>query len=921
MVRDRGSASHRYLRTSINVVPPTSDQFRKLRIPWVVLARPLAPAAPGDEPVPLASFPGASGPPRCAACRAYVNPGFQVSVKNDGRVRMTCNLCGSEFDGPDSYVPHVVPSAQRHLLGLSGAGGSGGGGLGAANQASAGPPELSKGSYEAEVSGEYLVRPPEPPCHLFLIETSRAAIETGAARAAARAVRAALDALPAPERALVALATFDSGVAFYDLAGAQSRRTRSANASASASAGAEGGSQGPASALSVGGAHAATPSGTLDASSPSRAPSAFARPPPALVVGDVSDPFCPLPPPAARPLRHVRPALLAALDAVERLEPATAPLADGAAGAAIAAAVDALAAPLEGTPLAALAAAQRARHRGAHRYSGLVGMLEDPDARNASASAADAQASSSLPLPLAPFGGLVHAFVSTLPRRGAPASRAREVARPALGDSDRLDGLLPADASWTDLAARAADGMVRVDVHALPSAPHVDLASLAALAGRSGGRLFAHCAEQHGGGGGGGGGTFVESLHARSLLDAVARRARGAVGLEAVARLRCSDGVRLCAVRGACRRRGAGDDLHFPVLDAEETVCLELEVSDAVKEVRGEIALQYAVLYSTPGGSRRVRVHTLRLPAARGAGSAYRGADADAVALALARRAADRAPGATLGDARAVARGGAIDLLAAYRRFAAQQSDPNQLLLPESLQLLPLYALGIEKSPLLRAQAPLDARAAWAARALAEGAEDVQATLYPRLIAIDDVIDPIQGLKPHARTSDANDLSADQTNPADQTTASSPYASLPAGLRPLALLPARLPLTAAALDPAKVHLLEDGREAVLRVGPAADPALVRALLGVDAPPPERDPAPPRALPRLDTPASNALWIVLSEIERQRRRALPTRVLARSQGDEDAFAARLVEDRTSGDGQSYQETLRAVHKEIVKRLRG
>lgn len=45
---------------------------------------------------------------------------------------------------------------------------------------------------------------------------------------------------------------------------------------------------------------------------------------------------------------------------------------------------------------------------------------------------------------------------------------------------------------------------------------------------------------------------------------------------------------------------------------------------------RGEAYLQFALLYSTTDGQRRVRVHTLALPITQSVGTTFRGADLDA---------------------------------------------------------------------------------------------------------------------------------------------------------------------------------------------------------------------------------------------------------------------------------------------------
>ena len=57
---------------------------------------------------------------------------------------------------------------------------------------------------------------------------------------------------------------------------------------------------------------------------------------------------------------------------------------------------------------------------------------------------------------------------------------------------------------------------------------------------------------------------------------------------------------------------------------------------------RGEAYLQFALLYSTTDGARRVRVHTLALPITQSLGTAFRGADLDAYVSYVSRKVASQ---------------------------------------------------------------------------------------------------------------------------------------------------------------------------------------------------------------------------------------------------------------------------------------
>ena len=69
-------------------------------------------------------------------------------------------------------------------------------------------------------------------------------------------------------------------------------------------------------------------------------------------------------------------------------------------------------------------------------------------------------------------------------------------------------------------------------------------------------------------------------------------------------------------------------DLVLPALDCDKSVTCMLRHEERLP-AGGMAFLQAALLYTTPDGNRRVRVHTLALPVASSLGSVFRGADLD----------------------------------------------------------------------------------------------------------------------------------------------------------------------------------------------------------------------------------------------------------------------------------------------------
>lgn len=81
-------------------------------------------------------------------------------------------------------------------------------------------PELNYGCVDFVASAEYMVRPPQPPAYVFVIDTSYQAVQSGMVATVAEAILQSLDAIPNEDgRTKVGLITVDAAVGFYKLVG------------------------------------------------------------------------------------------------------------------------------------------------------------------------------------------------------------------------------------------------------------------------------------------------------------------------------------------------------------------------------------------------------------------------------------------------------------------------------------------------------------------------------------------------------------------------------------------------------------------------------------------------------------------------------------------------------------------------------
>ena len=747
--RDTGNCNPRYMRATVHAVPTTSDLHTTSGLPLAVLVQPLALPGPGEEDVPLVSL-GDGGPMRCVRCKAYMNP---FTRWRDGGRSWSCALCGGSNETPGHYYCPTAPDGR---------------GADAEQRY-----ELCRGSVEYEAGEAYMVRPPMAPAFVFLIDVSQAAVASGLTASACDAVKRVLGSLAGGERAMAAVATFDSSPHFYRLRGSGAAPLQ-------------------------------------------------------LVVADAAEPYAP-----ARGGGNAGGLLVNALARSADLEA----LLDAIPG------LFAAARPGGGGPPALGAALKAAAECLTHR------------------------------------GGRVLAFASGRPESGWGALQAR----PATGDGDAPRACAPADKAYAKLTLEAAEHQIAFDLFLAPSAPgtSVDAATLGTLASGTGGTLYSYPG-------------FTPALDFAQLHNDLAWNVARPQGLEAVARLRASSGLTVVDYSGAFAKRTA-TDVDLPHVDCDKALCVTLTLDERLTD-GGEAVLQFAMLYTTPGGARRIRVHTLALPVVGALAGLFRAADLDTVVAVAARRAARDLLRGTSSPSPAALRERAtsdtVGVLHAYRRYCASNSSAGQLILPEALKLLPLYTLGLTKSPGLRPDAPPDERVVWALRTLSAPADAAVPAVYPRLFDVASLREP------------PGDGDGEDDDERDE------------GLAPPPLLPGTLWLSSEKLTPEGVVLCENGVDVFIHVGAAAPPGLLAALFGTPGGEGISSSAP---LPLLRTPASRALHALLQTLRRQRGAYMRLRVARRpDHAAETAFFRLMVEDR-SADGMSYVEYLCAVHRAIQSRF--
>ncbi|CAM6106579.1 unnamed protein product [Calypogeia fissa] len=463
-------------------------------------------------------------------------------------------------------------------------------------------------------------------------------------------------------------------------------------------------------------------------------------------------------------------------------------------------------------------------------------------------------------------GGKLLVFQSVLPSVGVGALTPRQSAGRLGGEKEYLKLLQPSDKILKTMAIEFAEFQVCVELFVM-SLDYVDIMSLAVVPRTTGGQVYYY----H---------PFSAVADSAKLYNDLRWNVTRPQGLEAVMRVRCSEGLQVQEYYGNfCKR--IPTDVDLPAIDCDKTIMVTFKHDDKFQD-GAECCFQCALLYTTLTGERRIRVITLSLSCTTVLSNLFRGADLDAQFTYLLKHAAHEVPSLPLSQVRDQITSQCVNILYTYRKFCATASSSGQLILPEALKLLPLYTLALIKSVGLRMDARsdthVDERTYWITRVASLPASLSIPAVYPRMFGIHNL-------------------------PSKE--------ELGGGI-----LPPVVPLSSENLDQDGIFLLETGEDAYLYVGKQAGVEFVQQLFGVNSV--DEVVSDQFVLPVYDNEPSKRLNEIINEIRQQRSSYLRLRLLRRGDPLEFLFFSFLVEDKSSS-GLSYVEFLVHVHRQIQNKM--
>ena len=470
---------------------------------------------------------------------------------------------------------------------------------------------------------------------------------------------------------------------------------------------------------------------------------------------------------------------------------------------------------------------------------------------------------------LSPRGGRILAFFTSRPSAGPggledrlPSGRGPEA------DQAIAASLAPASDFYVKTAADLVRSHISVDLFIVPRSG-VDLPTLTALPRLTGGSLH-------------------YLLHFHPKLDAARTRRQivatllAPFGYEGVLRVRVSEGLQVDSYSGHVLPQSP--QVILAGVRGNSALGVNISYATAQLPASEPAYVQASMLYTSADGIRYLRIHTLRLATTLDPSDVYRGMDVETIISLLSRSAAAgmiHGRGELTAHRRRLS-GRVIDILAGYRLLIATSVPPSKFLLPDTLKLLPIYALMALKSPAF-ARAPVlpDVRAAHYTTILSSSVHTLLAYLYPTLIRLDTGIDD------------------------------------------------RLPLTARALVPDGIFALASPHVLWVWVGSAVLPDILSQLFDVSS---TGAIVPADNLPVLDTSLSafarGTLDSLRSHYESSSGLSPQFRVICEGDPSQVRFMGMLREDAQSPDSTgnraapgsvSYSDYMRLVHTGIGKRV--
>uniref|UniRef100_A0A8C6EYW8 SEC24 homolog D, COPII coat complex component n=1 Tax=Marmota marmota marmota TaxID=9994 RepID=A0A8C6EYW8_MARMA len=457
--------------------------------------------------------------------------------------------------------------------------------------------------------------------------------------------------------------------------------------------------------------------------------------------------------------------------------------------------------------------------------------------------------------------GKLFIFHSSLPTAEAPGKLKNRDDKRLLNTDKEKILFQPQTSVYESLAKDCVAHGCSVTLFLFPS-QYVDVASLGLVPLLTGGTLYKYS-------------HFQMHLDSQQFLNDLRSDVEKKIGFDAIMRVRTSTGFRATDFFGGVFMNNT-TDVEMAALDCDKAVTVEFKHDDRLSEDSGAL-IQCAVLYTTIGGQRRLRIHNLGLNCSSQLADLYKSCETDALINFFAKSAFKAVLHQPLKVIREILVNQTAHMLACYRKNCASPSAASQLILPDSMKILPVYMNSLLKSCVLlsRPDTPTDERAFQRQLVMTMGVADSQLFFYPQFLPI--------------HTLDVKSTA----------------------------LPAAVRCSESRLSEGGIFLLANGLNMFLWLGVSSPPELIQGIFNV--PSLAHVSTDMTVLPEVGSPHSQQLRMIMGVIQQKRPYAMKLTIVKQREQPEMVFRQLLVEDRGLHGGSSYVDFLCCVHKEICQLL--
>ncbi|XP_018618000.2 protein transport protein Sec24C [Scleropages formosus] len=374
-----------------------------------------------------------------------------------------------------------------------------------------------------------------------------------------------------------------------------------------------------------------------------------------------------------------------------------------------------------------------------------------------------------------------------------------------------------------------------------------------------------------------GGGVFTySSLQSKVNLEQLSRDLKRCVdkgtGYKADLRVFVSKGLRVTRCYGGFIPGHDPAHISMATIDWHTTLAIEFTHCSSLDEQRGVI-IQAALSYTNARGERRVRVHSLALHCSHHLMNTFRNCQAQTLLTFYCKKWYCNVLERPLQELREELQTEVTEALACYRKHCCSSAvTPGQLVLPQYLKALPVYANSLRKSevllPGLRSTVPH--RLQMRSRLVTMDTRSTALHFYPLLLRL-----PERG-QPQTKLCELKAVRC----------------------------------SAGSLDPTDLYLAYGPLALLLWVGRHVPNTVLKQLFNVTyfslLPPGET------CLPVLDNPLSICIRKLIESLQSQAPYSLKLTVAKQGDVSEEALHPLLVEDKSPNGGASYADFIYHLH---------